>query len=53
MHHIQDCLPDLNSDYVPVIDAPYMRRLLDLISDYVSVIDAPYTRLFTGPEDQS
>ena len=31
MHHIWDCLPDLISDYVPVIDAPYMRRLRDLI----------------------
>ena len=25
MHHIWDCLPDLISDYVPVIDGPYTR----------------------------
>ena len=25
MHHIRDCLPDLISDYVPVIDVPYTR----------------------------
>ena len=25
MHHIRDCLPDLISDYVPVINVPYTR----------------------------